>query len=62
MKDISRKSILLVIDLLESKLKTNRERLKKCQLDKNCNLETYENIVDKCNELEYTIQEIKELL
>ena len=48
--------------MLESSLEKNRKYLKKCQADKNCNLETYENIVDKCKELEYTIAEIKELL
>ena len=48
--------------MLETNLEKNRKYLKKCQSDKNCNLETYENIVDKCNELEYTIKEIKELL
>ena len=62
MKDLSRKSKKLILNILESELKKNRKLLKKCQSDKNCNLETYENIVDKCNELEYTIQEIKELL
>jgi len=62
MKDISRKSIKLILDIMESELKRNRKYLKKCQSDKNCNLETYENIVDKCKELEYTIKEIKELL
>ena len=62
MKDLSRKSIKLILDTMELALEKNRKYLKKCQSDKNCNLETYENIVDKCNELEYTIQEIKELL
>ena len=62
MKDLSRKSIKLILNMLELELQKNRKYLKKCQSDKNCNLETYENIVDKCNELEYTIQEIKELL
>ena len=62
MKDISRKSIKLILNILESVQKESKVLLKKCQSDKNCNLETYENIVDKCNELEYTIKEIKELL
>jgi hypothetical protein len=62
MKDLSRKSIKLILNMLESDLQKNRKYLKKCQSDKNCNLKTYENIVDKCKELEYTIQEIKELL
>jgi len=62
MKDLSRKSTKLIINMLETELQKNRKYLKKCQSDKNCNLKTYENIVDKCKELEYTIQEIKELL
>jgi len=62
MKDISRKSIKLILSILESVQKESKLLLKKCQADKNCNLETYENIVEKCKELEYTIQEIKELL
>jgi len=59
---LSRKSIKLILNMLESELQKNRKYLKKCQSDKNCNLKTYENIVDKCKELEYTIQEVKELL
>ena len=62
MKELSRKSIKLILNILESVQKESKLLLKKCQSDKNCNLETYENIVDKCKELEYTIQEIKELL
>ena len=62
MKELSRKSAKLILDVLKSTQKECRALLKKCQADKNCNLETYENIVDKCNDLEYTIQEIKELL
>jgi hypothetical protein len=62
MKDLSRKSAKLILNVLELNLEKNRKYLKNCQSDKNCNLETYENIVDKCNELEYTIQEVKELL
>jgi len=62
MKDLSRKSIKLILNMLETELQKNRKYLKKCQSDKNCNLETYENIVDKCKDLEYTIQEIKTYL
>ena len=62
MKKISRKSKKLILNILESVQKESKLLLKRCQSDKNCNLETYENIVDKCKELEYTIQEIKELL
>jgi predicted transcriptional regulator len=62
MKDLSRKSAKLILDILESVQKESKVLLKQCQSDKNCNLETYENIVDKCKELEYTIEEIKELL
>ena len=62
MKELSRKSAVLILDVLESVQKESKTLIKRCQKDKNCNLETYENIVDKCKDLEYTIQEIKELL
>ena len=62
MKELSKKSAKLILNILESVQKESKVLLKQCQSDKNCNLETYENIVDKCNELEYTIEEIKELL
>jgi len=62
MKNLSRKSAKLILDILESTQKECRVLLKQCQSDKNCNLETYENIVDKCKDLEYTIQEIKTYL
>ena len=62
MKELSRKSAVLILDVLESVQKESKVLLKRCQKDKNCNLETYENIVDKCKELEYTIQEIKTYL
>ena len=62
MQDLSRKSTKLILNILESVQIESRSLLKRCQSDKKCNLETYENIVDKCNELEYTIKEVKELL
>ena len=62
MKDLSRKSLKLILGVLKSVQQESKILLKQCQKDKNCNLETYENIVDKCNELEYTIKEIKEIL
>ena len=48
--------------MLKSELTKRRSSLKDLQSDKNCNLECYEKVVDKCKELEYTIEEIKELL
>ncbi|MBT4661504.1 MAG: hypothetical protein HOC18_06335 [Candidatus Marinimicrobia bacterium] len=62
MKELSRKSAVLILDVLESVQKESKTLIKRCQKDKNCNLETYENIVDKCKDLEYTIQEIKTYL
>jgi len=62
MKELSRKSLKLILGVLESVQKESKLLLKQCQSDKNCNLETYENIVDKCKDLEYTIQEIKTYL
>ena len=62
MKELSKKSAVLILDVLESVQKESKILVKRCQKDKNCNLETYENIVDKCKDLEYTIQEIKTYL
>ncbi len=62
MKELSRKSAVLILDVLESVQKESKSLLKRCQKDKKCNLETYENIVDKCKDLEYTIQEIRTYL
>ena len=58
MKDLSRKSKKLILNILESELKKNRKLLKKCQSDKNCNLETYENIVDKFSQLGAKIKRV----
>ena len=49
----------LILNILKTKLSGMREQLKHCQSDKNCNLETYENIVEKCQEIEYAIHEIE---
>jgi len=62
MKELSRKSAKLILNVLESVQKESKVLVKTCQKDKNCNLETYENMVDKCKDLEYTIQEIKTYL
>ena len=62
MKELPTKSIKLILNILEITLKNWRSSAKNMIEDKNCNLKTYENLVDKCKELDYTIKEIKELL
>ena len=62
MKELPTKSIKLILNILETTLKNWRSSAKNMIEDKNCNLKTYENLVDKCKELDYTIKEIKELL
>ena len=59
MKDLSTKSIKLILNILESTLKNWRSSAKKMIEDKNCNLKTYENLIDKCTELEYNIKEME---
>ncbi len=56
---ISEKSKRFLLNTLESRLLLLRGNLKECQSDKNCPLETYENIVDECQQIEYTIQELE---
>ena len=43
MKELSRKSAKLILNVLESVQKESKVLVKTCQKDKNCNLETYEN-------------------
>jgi hypothetical protein len=56
---INEKAKKVIINILNSKLSGMREQLKKCQSDKNCNLETYENMVDDCHKIEYAIYEME---
>tara|TARA_B100000287_G_C20376855_1_gene679924 strand:- start:42 stop:224 length:183 start_codon:yes stop_codon:yes gene_type:complete len=56
---IDEKAKRLILNILETKLSGMREQLKACQSDKNCNLETYENIVEKCQQIEYAIYEME---
>ena len=56
---IDEKAKKIIINILETKLSSMRETLKKCQSDKDCNLETYENIVEKCQQIEYAIYEME---
>tara|TARA_Y100001938_G_scaffold140184_1_gene208038 strand:+ start:1377 stop:1559 length:183 start_codon:yes stop_codon:yes gene_type:complete len=56
---IEEKAKRIIINILETKLSSMRESLKRCQSDKNCNLETYEKIVDECQQIEYAIYEME---
>jgi hypothetical protein len=49
----------MVLNILESKLKEWRVSAKLMLEDKNCDLQTYEKLVDNCTELEYTIQQME---
>jgi len=51
----------IIIDILNSHLSTLRISLKSCQLDKTCSLKVYEDIVDKCQQTEYAIEEMENL-
>jgi|15BtaG_2_1085339.scaffolds.fasta_scaffold03547_3 hypothetical protein len=62
MKNIPRKSIKFVINMLEKELLKQRESLKDLKNNKDCDLKCYENVVAKCEELEYNILEMEKLL
>jgi|TARA_Y100000034_G_scaffold7016_1_gene7743 hypothetical protein len=60
--NISKKSIILILKILESTLEKWRSSVKEMQRDNNCDLQTYEDLVDKCAELEYTMRELEECI
>ena len=62
MKDLSRKSIKFVINMLKKELLKQRVSLKDLKNNKDCDLKCYENVVAKCEELEYNILEMEKLL
>jgi len=51
----------IIINILGNYLSNSRQLLKDCQTDKSCNLETYEDIVDKCQQTEYAIEQMENL-
>jgi len=53
------KTAMFVKSVLQNQLINNRKRLIECKKDKNCMNETYENILDFCEKLEYTIKEME---
>ena len=59
---LSRKSIKFVINMLKKELLKQRASLKDLKNDKDCDLKCYENVVAKCEELEYNILEMEKLL
>ena len=59
---ISTKSIKFILNILETTLTNWRSSAKMMVEDKNCNLKTYENLIDKCTELEYTIKEMEKYI
>jgi len=62
MKNMPRKSIKFVINMLEKELLKQRASLKDLKNNKDCDLKCYENVVAKCEELEYNILEMEKLL
>jgi hypothetical protein len=50
-----------IINILKGYLSTLRHTLKECQADENCSLKAYEDIVDKCQQTEYAIEEMENL-
>lgn len=48
--------------MLEKELLKQRESLKDLKNNKDCDLKCYENVVAKCEELEYNILEMEKLL
>jgi len=59
---LSRKSINFVVNMLKEELFKQRASLKDLKNNKDCDLKCYENIVAKCEELEYNILEMEKLL
>lgn len=53
------KTAIFVGDVLKEQLKKNRNKLVQQRKDKDCPVETYENTLDFCTELEYAIEQIE---
>jgi len=58
---IDEKAKQIVLNILQSRLSSLRDKLKVCQSDKDCSLEIYENIVEECQQIEYAINEMEKL-
>tara|TARA_R100000951_G_scaffold63073_1_gene52858 strand:+ start:522 stop:704 length:183 start_codon:yes stop_codon:yes gene_type:complete len=46
-------------EILESMLEDERNKLGKMMRDKKCSVEIYENALDKCKKIEYTLFELE---
>ena len=58
---IDEKAKQIILNILQSRLSSLRDKLKVCQSDKDCPLEIYENIVEECQQIEYAIHELEKL-
>ena len=58
---IEEKAKGIILNILRTRLSVMRESLKRCQSDKNCKLETYEKIVEECQQIEYAIYEMENM-
>mgnify|MGYP003118062944 CR=1 FL=1 len=56
---ISYTSFDLILQILENRLSRKRNILREMVNDKNCSAEIYDNTVDECKDIEYTISELK---
>tara|TARA_Y100000296_G_C5120326_1_gene230060 strand:- start:592 stop:936 length:345 start_codon:yes stop_codon:yes gene_type:complete len=56
---IEHKTALFIINMLESKLESQRRLLISQQKDSGCPMKIYQNTLDLCEELEYTIQQME---
>jgi hypothetical protein len=57
--EIEYKSKKLIIEVLKNTLETSKKSVVSMQTDAGCSAQTYEEALDKCNELEYTIQQLE---
>ena len=62
MSKLTRKQQKMVINILKTSLKYWRSNIKKMKNDKQCDLETYEELVDKCKEVSIIVIKMEELL
>lgn len=60
--NLSTTSIKFILNILKTTLTDWRLTARNMIEDKNCNLKTYENLIDKCTELEYNIKEMEKLI
>ena len=53
------KTVVFILGVLQRQLQTYRDKLSRQQKDKSCSKESYQNTLDLCSELEYTIKQME---